>query len=203
MSAVYVISDTHFGHKNITNYRPMFNSMEEHDETIVENILSTVNKRDTLWLLGDCFFEEHTIEYGRCISERVEQLNYIPGNHDTDKTARVKIFHDMVSMGLFNKVGSMFNTSGFWLTHAPIHPQELYGRISLHGHVHRKTVPDERYINVSAENINFKPVNLQQLRDPERRQQLLVHYGDFTHLCKDFLNLKGTQCLVCDSFMVK
>lgn len=199
MSVVYVISDVHFGHRNICNYRPMFNSMQEHDETIMENILMTVKKRDTLWMLGDCFFEEHTIDYAKRIAERVQSFNFIPGNHDTDKTERVNIFKNLMQLGLFDKVGSMFHSSGFWLTHAPIHPQELYGRISLHGHVHRKTVPDNRFINVSAENINFTPVNLQQLKDENYRQSLLVHYGDYTHDCKDFLHKSGKHCLVCDA----
>lgn len=164
MSVVYVISDTHFGHKNICNFRKQFSSPEEHDQFILKNILDTVKKRDTLWMLGDCFFQEHTIEYAKAISESVQHLNFIPGNHDTDNTERQDLLKRMIDMGLFHKVGSMFKIGGFWLTHPPIHPLELRGKPNIHGHVHFATVPDDNYINVCCENVNYKPINFQMIK---------------------------------------
>ena len=57
MSRVLLISDTHFSHKNICKFRADFSTPEEHDETIFNNIMKTVNKRDTLWMLGDIAFD--------------------------------------------------------------------------------------------------------------------------------------------------
>lgn len=169
MSRVLVISDLHFGHKNICKYRPEFSSMHEHDMTLLDNVLSSVNKRDCLWLLGDCFFQKHTIEYALKISANVETLNFIPGNHDTDNSERLGILKQLISYNTFNKVGSMFKTKHFWLSHPPIHPAELRGRPNVHGHVHTATVPDKNYMNVSAENVFYKPVNMQDLLAcPER-----------------------------------
>ena len=174
MSVVYLISDTHFGHKNICHYRKQFSSMEEHDQFIFKNILDTVKKRDVLWMLGDCFFQEHTIEYAKAISKRVQHLNFIPGNHDSDNTERLELLKKMINMGLFHKVGSMFKIGGFWLTHPPIHPAELRGKPNIHGHVHFATVteffspegkrPDPNYVNVCCENVDYKPINFQMIK---------------------------------------
>ena len=182
MSVVYVISDTHFGHKNICHYRKQFSSMEQHDQLILNNILETVKKRDTLWMLGDCFFQEHTIDYAKAISDSVQHLNFIPGNHDSDNTERLELLKKMINMGLFHKVGSMFKIGGFWLTHPPIHPAELRGKPNIHGHVHFATVmherriehspfniefvtePDPNYVNVCCENVDYKPINFQLIK---------------------------------------
>jgi calcineurin-like phosphoesterase family protein len=191
MSRVLIISDTHFGHRNICNYRPEFSSMDEHDETIIENIVKTVKKRDTLWLLGDCFFTADTEKYVKRIAATGAILNFIPGNHDTDTNERIDLFKSFVNQGYFNKVGSLFRVGKYWLSHPPIHQQELYGKKNIHGHVHRKTVSDENYINVSCENIRYVPVNLQNI------ESSLIHYGNYTHNCEDFQD-KHNKCLVCN-----
>lgn len=177
MSATLVISDLHFGHRNILKYRPEFSSIEEHDQTIMENIKSAGHKRNTLWMLGDCFFDRESIQYLDEISKYYLQINFVPGNHDTDKTERVAILKECIAHGYYNKVGSLFKESGFWLSHAPIHPNELRGKFNLHGHVHSNTVRDPNYFNVSCENVRYKPVNIQQLKEARFRDKLLVEYG--------------------------
>lgn len=177
MSIAWVISDLHFGHRNITKYRPEFETMDQHDHTLLGNILSTVKKRDSLWILGDCFFQDHTLQYAKALSDAVDNLNFVPGNHDTDTTERQVLLKGMIGMGLFHQVGSMFKKGGFWLTHPPIHPAELRGKINIHGHVHNATVPDDNYINVCAENVFYKPVNMQMLKDEKTRRTVLRDYG--------------------------
>jgi calcineurin-like phosphoesterase family protein len=60
--------------------------------------------------------------------------------------------------GMVDSVQSLVKYKGFWLTHAPIHPDELRGKMNVHGHVHTKTLADNRYFNVSCENVGYKPV---------------------------------------------
>lgn len=163
MSKMWIISDVHFGHLNICRYRPQFSSMEEHDETVFENILTTVRKRDTLWMLGDSCFDEASYQKIVSISKAVLHLNYIPGNHDTDSGPRQEMYKRMIKDGLFSKTGSMFKHKGFWLTHPPIHPIELRGKPNIHGHTHNAFM-GEGYVNVCVEHTNFKPIAFEEIR---------------------------------------
>lgn len=165
MSNVYFIGDTHWGHRNILKYRPEFSSIEEHDEIITQNILSTVDKRDTLWLLGDIIFDKSHIDRLRLISDHVGHLNWILGNHDSDNKARQDIIREILSMDIIHKVGSLFSNNGFWLSHPPIHPDELRSKPNIHGHVHSQTIPDNRYFNVSCENLGYTPINLNHIKE--------------------------------------
>lgn len=65
----------------------------------------------------------------------------------------------------FDSVHSLIKYKEFWLSHAPLHPQELRGKINLHGHVHGSTIPDRNYFNCCLENTNYSPISLQQIRD--------------------------------------
>ena len=62
MSNVYVISDLHFGHKNIHKFRLGFCSEEEHAEYIISRWNDVVTKRDTVWVLGDACFSIDYLE---------------------------------------------------------------------------------------------------------------------------------------------
>ena len=163
MSRLLFISDTHWGHRNIAKYRPEFKNMDEHDAAVFERIATHVKKRDSLWILGDCFFTRNSMQYAYRLSGLVSHLNFVPGNHDTDSSERVEILKELINAGIFHKVGSMFRVGDFWLTHPPIHPLELRGRGNIHGHVHRATVPDSRYFNACCENIDYTPISLQQI----------------------------------------
>ena len=163
MSRVLLISDTHFSHRNICNFRTQFSTPDEHDDFIFNNIMNTVNKRDTLWMLGDIAFDLDGWLRIQEISKAVENLNIIVGNHDTDKPHRNQKFKAMVEGGYFHKVGSMFKVNKFWLTHPPIHPTELRGKKNIHGHTHNVIVDDENYINVCCEHVNYTPVNFQDI----------------------------------------
>lgn len=169
MSRVMLISDTHFGHKNITRFRKQFSSSEEHDEILIDNILRAVNKRDTLWLLGDCFFTVESF-YATLpqLSAKAAYVNWILGNHDTQSTFQQDLLAAALREGMVQRMGSLFSTKGFWLSHHPIHPAELRGRVNIHGHVHSATIRDKNYINVCCENINYTPVNMQMLRTNPR-----------------------------------
>ena len=179
MGCVWLMSDIHFGHRAICKYRKDFQTREEHDETVFNNIVNTVRKKDILWLLGDCCFDEASYEKIAEISKAVSQLNYIPGNHDTDNSVRLEMYKKMVIDGLLHKTGSMFKLNELWLTHAPIHPDELRGKVNVHGHTHnvemmREIVSyenfvwvenDPRYYNVCVEHTDYKPIKLQTIRE--------------------------------------
>lgn len=86
MSKNFYISDLHFGHKNIIRYdnRP-FKSVEEMDNTLINNWNRTVSSEDIVYILGDIswYDDDKTVKI-------FKQLNgikvLIKGNHDNIKS---------------------------------------------------------------------------------------------------------------------
>lgn len=159
MSKVYAISDCHFGHNNILKYRDQFKSIEEHDQTIVDNFNNIITKRDTVYFMGDiCFTEEgmENLRKMRWCNKKVLVL----GNHDAQfmNSELTKEYYNM-----FDSVIGSKSWKGAWLTHMPIHPDELRGKLCIHGHTHNQFIDDKRYYNVCLENTDYAPVNLAEV----------------------------------------
>ena len=151
MSNIRVIADPHLGHRNICKYRP-FDTMEEHEQHIVDEWNSVVHKRDVVYVLGDAVFDSKSLyRIGQMKGRKI----LVRGNHDSLKA------HEYLSV--FEDVIGIIKKSGVWLSHAPIHPQELRGHFNIHGHVHNDTIPDDRYFNACIENIGYAPVLFQDI----------------------------------------
>jgi calcineurin-like phosphoesterase family protein len=153
MSNVFFISDTHFGHANIIQYgnRP-FADVTEMNQEMVLRWNSAVTKRDTVYHLGDLGMGKESLELIKHLNGR---KILIIGNHDTLPMT------DYIEA--FSKVHAMLTYKGYWLTHCPMHPNELFGKKNIHGHIHNKTIDDERYINVSVEQINYTPMPFERI----------------------------------------
>lgn len=147
------MSDLHLGHRNIPKYRPEFSTEEEHSNLIYENLASNVTKRDTLILLGDVAFTDEWLNKLNKI--QVQQKILILGNHDTER------LHIKKLVEVFDKIHSMLSYRGTWLSHAPIHPEELRRKFNIHGHTHKHVMPDTRYLNVCVEHTEYKPISFQ------------------------------------------
>lgn len=167
MSHLYVISDLHFGHNNIHRFRKVdgIESEEQHREMIIHNWNNTVNKNDSVYILGDAAFND----VGRQSLARLRGNKVlVRGNHDKGACTDL--------LQYFSNIYGFLSLHGAWLSHAPIHPQELRGHVNIHGHVHGATIPDDNYINVSVENIiGMRPVRLDLLI--ENPKKFLVRYG--------------------------
>lgn len=169
------ISDYHFGHLNMAKRRG-FKDEFEMNEYIVDKHNSIVNKKDTTYILGDITMEKDKWYF------YLDQMNgykkVILGNHDKPQHVPelLKYVNNVSGMLRFKskEFGSMF------LTHCPIHQDELNYRVkyNIHGHVHEnsltrivwdhlnksdKVILDERYINVSCEVIDYTPKELKEL----------------------------------------
>jgi calcineurin-like phosphoesterase family protein len=155
MATVYLTSDLHLGHKNISKFRGL-SSEEENYEILKEKWHRVVTKRDTVILLGDvCFTEERLKDFS---SWTAEQKILVAGNHDLDKLSMKTL------VNYYDKVYSLLKYKGMWLSHAPIHPDELRGRVNVHGHCHYHEVDDQRYLNVCVEHTEMQPVNIELVR---------------------------------------
>lgn len=154
--SVWFCSDLHFGHKNIQKFRKFVISEEDNRNQIKDDWKSFVTKRDDVYVLGDAVFTMDTL---KDIAELPGARKFlIRGNHDELNTSAY--------LKVFNEVFGLVKYKEFWLSHAPVHPDELRGRINLHGHVHYETIRkpfnpsadvkqelDPRYFNCCVENI--------------------------------------------------
>ena len=165
MSRVYAIADPHLGHKNICKFRTQFSSVEEHDEFIVNNILATCGKRGTLYILGDAFFTEESLKYLRIMKANIGQVHLVLGNHCTHSPASQKLIRTMLAEDLIDNIHGLVKYKGIWLSHAPIHESELRGKFNVYGHSHTASIDDDRYLCVSCEQVDYKPVNFQAIKE--------------------------------------
>jgi calcineurin-like phosphoesterase family protein len=127
------------------------------NEYIVDKWNSVVNKRDHVFILGDVTMEK-TLYYP-VLSLLKGTKTVVMGNHDEPQ-------HVVELLKYVNKVAGMIDyKKQFILTHCPIHPSQLEFRYSynIHGHVHENSLDDPRYINVSAEVINYEPIEFSKL----------------------------------------
>lgn len=155
VNRVFVIADTHFGHKRIIEAdmekgsRP-FDTIEQHDEELVYRWNTTVKKHDTVWHLGDVGFGENFWDY-------VARLNGIKklvmGNHDNHDTN--------LYLKYFTRLYGCMKLRNALFSHAPVHPNQLRRfPLNIHGHMHAKSVGDPSYICVSVEQTNLAPILL-------------------------------------------
>lgn len=154
----WVASDLHFRHLNIIKFdngRP-FQTIEEHDETLIANWNALVQPEDNCLLLGDIAFNTGL--------EHIPKLNgrktLIMGNHE----------HKNISTYLpyFNDIKSCFEdkSSRIIFTHIPIHVEQLHRwKANVHGHTHHYCLDDPRYINVCMEQTEYKPIHWDELME--------------------------------------
>lgn len=157
MANVWFTSDLHFGHKNIHKFRLEVSSEEENRQRIKDDWNRLVTKRDDVYVLGDAAFTTETIEDFKGLPGR---KFLVRGNHDDLDT--------QIYLKYFSAVYGLKKYKEFWLSHAPIHPDELRGKINLHGHVHyasiqrevntpydepRQWTDDPYYFNMCVENL--------------------------------------------------
>lgn len=162
MSRVFFISDLHLGHKNVLGFSPDRDgdTVDEHDGVLVAKWNLTVHKRDTVYVLGDVCFEVSKLSL---LDSMQGTKHLIIGNHDK--------FQTRLYLKYFKSVHGFRTYKGFWVSHAPIHPDELRGRRNIHGHVHSKIVtrsngtPDTRYIPVCVEQTNGYPILFDDIKE--------------------------------------
>jgi calcineurin-like phosphoesterase family protein len=168
MPSVFLVSDTHFGHKGVchftrndgvTKLRP-FDTPEEMDEFMVEAWNAKVRPNDKVYHLGDVVINRKALGIMRRLyGDKV----LIRGNHD--------IFRDDDYREHFRELRAYHVMNGMILSHIPIHTESL-GRfgVNIHGHTHANRVMlsgfngkitdivDVRYHCVCVEQTDFAPI---------------------------------------------
>lgn len=133
----YYISDLHFGHKNCLAFdnRP-FKTIEEHDQTIINNWNNVVGIDDDVYLLGDIswYGSSKTLEL---FNQLNGNIHLIKGNHD-DKILKNRDLQRRFVEIVDYKELQLEDGKGIVLCHYPIpcFKNHYYGWYHLFGHVH-------------------------------------------------------------------
>jgi len=146
MPAVWLVSDTHFGHAGVcrftradgvTKLRP-WTDPDEMDEAMVRAWNDRVRPNDKVYHLGDVVINRRAMKtLARLNGDKV----LIRGNHD--------IFRDDEYREYFRELRAYHVMNGMILSHIPIHEESL-GRfgVNIHGHCHANRVMKEGVIDV-------------------------------------------------------
>jgi calcineurin-like phosphoesterase family protein len=194
MPAVFLVSDTHFGHTGVcrflrndgvTKLRPWDNP-EEMDEFMVKAWNERVRPNDKVYHLGDVVINRRAMStLARLNGDKV----LIRGNHD--------IFRDDEYRKYFRELRAYHVMNGLILSHIPVHEASL-GRFgcSIHGHLHANRVMkargvdaltgdilysdeiDPRYYNVSVEQTDFAPILFEDVLKKIKEQGGQVGFKD-------------------------
>lgn len=166
MPAVFLVSDTHFGHLGVCKFtrddgsklRP-WDSPDEMDEEMVKRWNETVKPSDKVYHLGDVVINRKALHIlHRLNGDKV----LIKGNHDIFRLEDyTPFFRDIRGYHVMNKM---------ILSHIPVHTDSK-GRFeaNIHGHLHYRrvvkmsgdkptTIVDPWYHCVCVEQTDYRPI---------------------------------------------
>lgn len=164
----FVIADTHWGHQGVCNFlrsdgtklRPWENAFQM-DKDMIQYWNDTVAPGDRVYILGDWAIKRSAIRIAELLHGKKV---LIKGNHDIFKLKDYAPYFDDIRA---YKVFRLHSGKQGIMSHIPVHPASLGDRfaINIHGHLHSNVVldndaPDPRYVCVSAEHTNFRPLDL-------------------------------------------
>jgi calcineurin-like phosphoesterase family protein len=169
MSNIFVISDTHFNHANILEFKDYlnkpcreFDSVEQMNECMMDNWVSVVGPNDTVIHCGDVLFGHNKVEWMEANFAKLPGKKRLAiGNHDNVKHL-APFFKDMQLW---------IDMEGFIFTHTPLHGSTLAEKhrfkepkINVHGHIHTNPSPEGPYFCACVEQINFTPLNIELIK---------------------------------------
>ena len=167
----FVTSDYHLGHFNIIRYcgRP-FKSLEEMNNTIIQNHNSRVKPEDVVFHIGDFCFK-NTSWSGEGVRQSSyfweQQLNgkiiHIRGNHDRNNSTKAPIICCTIKHGQY-VIGLLHNPENIGLFHDS--PPKLIFCGHVHQKWHSKTYKAKFYeivfINVGVDVNKFMPITIDE-----------------------------------------
>jgi calcineurin-like phosphoesterase family protein len=149
MPAVFLTSDTHFGHAGVCKFtHPDDNTVklrpwtdpDEMDEEMIRRWNDCVRSNDKVYHLGDVVINRKALKtLGRLNGDKV----LIRGNHD--------IFRDDEYREYFRELRAYHVMNGLILSHIPVHEASL-GRFgcNIHGHLHASRVKKARGVDAKT-----------------------------------------------------
>ena len=170
---VLVWSDLHLGHENIIEYqdRP-FGDAAEMDEALWRAWEEAATADDHLLVVGDLAMGPALCDetWERVAALPAAHRTLVVGNHDLSGTGEIRAHgFDTVCTVLVDD-----RDPPLVYTHFPL--QEVpEGHVNVHGHEHARAARGTPHINMSVEQLDYRPVRLDRIRALARR----INAGDF------------------------
>ena len=171
MAKTFVISDTHFNHAGILEFKDYigkpvrgFDSVEQMNQCMLDNWNDTVGPKDTVIHCGDVLFGLDKVDWLTANFAKLPgKKRLVLGNHDNPK--HLAPFFKDIQMWID------MSDKGFLISHTPQHPSTLaeshrFGTgkvLNVHGHIHTNPSPEGPYKCVCVEQTNFTPVDIETL----------------------------------------
>lgn len=211
MNNIWFSSDFHYHHKNIVrgttswlndeskgqasvNRTRDFNTLEEHDETIVNNINQLVKENDILYCLGDWSFGGH--EQIKIFREQLncKEIHLIFGNHDQHITSidseyrklfasceyykELNLKIDCIKSGIYGK-------QTFVLSHYSMQVWNKSHKNSIHlfGHSHGTLQGIGRSMDVGVDTNNLFPYHIDEIlfKMKDIKAEIIDHHNKNTN----------------------
>ncbi len=164
-------SDLHFGHEHVLKFdnRP-FDSIEEHDRTLIELYNARVSPGDDVYILGDVVFRSKEHTPGWYVKQLKGHKHLILGNHDLklmEDPEAVKCFESIDQMLVVKEAGETLH-----LCHYPMAEwySAFHGSWHIYGHIHNHKGDTyeimknrDRALNAAVCINNYMPASLQEL----------------------------------------
>ena len=186
---IYFTSDTHFNHINILKYttrHTVYQTVQEMNKALIDNINSCVDKKDTLYHLGDYCMDRGS-HWTRKINEIFDQIkckniHLILGNHDPS------IKSENLKKTKFSSINQYLELDykgyKFCLSHYPLHTWNKKTPIHLHGHCHGKlgfiSSPYSEGniridVGIDSPGLNYKPISIERIIELYDSQDYATH----------------------------
>ncbi len=160
----FVVSDTHFSHKNIIKYcdRP-FKDIDEMNNFMIEQWNSVVSKDDIVYHLGDFTWDNNRERFGELVSSLNGRIRLLKGNHDRLKP------YAYLNLGFDKVYEDPFVLDGYIImSHEQMFTSYESLFINIFGHSHN--APEVLTLSplgacVCVERTGYKPVLLSDVVD--------------------------------------
>ena len=166
-ATTWIWSDLHLGHEHSrTVFGRPFRTAAAADEAMIEAWYVEVAEDETIICLGDITVDGEALAHHQQWWQKAPGTKWLVlGNHDVDPVNQIrpfKIDHTAVTVYAAGDPPLL-------LTHVPL-LQVPHGAVNVHGHVHERESPTpNRHVNVSVEQLNYRPAKLGDIRRLARR----------------------------------
>jgi|SRR5665213_2445732 len=165
--ADWFTSDWHLGHHNIIQYshRP-FISVDDMDQTIIDNVNKVVGRDDRLFNLGDIAFRKDKLAFYRA-RLICKNIFVVPGNHDKEKEL-VRHFTVLPQCYMYENQGFRMVLCHYAMR-VWVHSHHGAGMLYGHSHGGLPPVPGAPSFDIGVDCWNYKPLSFIEVQQEMKR----------------------------------